>query len=387
MLRYKSQIINKTAVNLLMFFLCSIVFPFYPGKAWAGSSFDGIYETICDNYPDQIASMKSLGVTDGEIKSFINAFETELKRNNNQLTDDNFKDAMADTVFSLYMSSDYDKVFEAAFEVWGLSEAELLEAFLSGNGINSVIKKLPPIILDIGKLVKDAMIDPSDEPDNDKGSGPGGGSGAGGDQSTDEENGTPRDQLEGGTEEIPLTFVDIVGHWAQTEIEFLAAQGIINGVSKTSFEPNRHITRAEFAAILVNALEIPQKEVEKKFTDVPAETWYADSVYRAYSVGLARGISQTIFGPKQNITRQEMAAMAVNALTWAGKSTSVSDQEVILSSFSDYDQIAPWAEKAIEIAMKNKIITGRSEKVLAPRDATTRAEAAVIVKRLLAMLD
>jgi hypothetical protein len=82
-----------------------------------------------------------------------------------------------------------------------------------------------------------------------------------------------------------------------------------------------------------------------------------------------------------------MAAMAVNALTWAGKSTSVSDQEVILSSFSDYDQIAPWAEKAIEIAMKNKIITGRSEKVLAPRDATTRAEAAVIVKRLLAMLD
>ncbi|MEL7564774.1 MAG: S-layer homology domain-containing protein [Dehalobacterium sp.] len=183
------------------------------------------------------------------------------------------------------------------------------------------------------------------------------------------------------------TFADIAGHWAQSEIEFLATLKILSGVSETSFEPNRPVTRAEFATLLVNALEIPSKEVSGTFSDVPQEAWYASSVYRACSAGLASGLNENSFGPQQNISRQEMAAMVVNALAYKDKLDNLPNAEVNISSFSDYHEISSWAEKSMMTALKSQVITGRSEKILAPRAVTTRAEAAVIIKRLLSIIE
>lgn len=183
------------------------------------------------------------------------------------------------------------------------------------------------------------------------------------------------------------TFADISAHWARSEIEFLANIGIINGVSESAFAPNRPVTRAEFAALLVNALAIPPKESRGVFSDVPEDAWYADSIYRAWGAGLASGVDEKSFHPKQNISRQEMAVMVANALAYKDKLNALPGDSVDISSFSDYQEIAAWAEKSMITALKSQVITGRSEKLLAPRAVTTRAEAAVMIKRLLSLVE
>ncbi|WP_154121768.1 S-layer homology domain-containing protein [Paenibacillus monticola] len=77
-------------------------------------------------------------------------------------------------------------------------------------------------------------------------------------------------------------FTDIpAGYWAVTAINELISKGILNGMSSTSFEPGRSVTRAEFTAMLVRALQLT-KTSDVAFTDVKA--------------GIAQGKSTTIFG-------------------------------------------------------------------------------------------
>ena len=50
------------------------------------------------------------------------------------------------------------------------------------------------------------------------------------------------------------TFDDIKDHPARAQVEELAQRGIVSGISETEFGPERPITRAEFAAIMVKGL-------------------------------------------------------------------------------------------------------------------------------------
>lgn len=67
------------------------------------------------------------------------------------------------------------------------------------------------------------------------------------------------------------TFSDIKNHANKAAIEELASRGIINGMSKDTFAPNKTMTRAEFAAIVTRALGLAAKDT-KAFTDVPSSS-------------------------------------------------------------------------------------------------------------------
>lgn len=541
--------LKRITASVLIIFLFTLVFPLFPQTAWAGS-LDDIYDTINSEYPEEIEILKDNGASESDIEKFIAAVESELKKNES-LTDANIEEAMADAMLTLFLSGEHDSVFDAVFTGWNLSISTLMDAYSNG-GTDDVLDLLPQSFLTIGELVKDMLLDTSDDSNSGSGSGGGGGGGSDKDESTVADSAAIANQIKEGGKEVSLniakgtdslqikaadlakiinagmslkiscyenevtlaipaevltgfskgdlqisaakltateaegitgelaagvkrvcgifeftlkntgaassevnfikpvslvfsygesfltnaeennltvyryneetkkwdsvdgtidkltktvvcpvnhfskytvmtrtikTFADIAGHWAQNEIEFLANLEIVSGVSETAFEPNRPVTRAEFAALLVNALEIPQKEVGGTFSDVPQEAWYASSVYRACSAGLASGVDKSSFSPKQNISRQEMAAMVVNALAYKDKLNNLPDDDVSISSFSDYHQISSWAEKSMMTAIKSQVITGRSEKILAPRAVTTRAEAAVIIKRLLSIVE
>lgn len=181
------------------------------------------------------------------------------------------------------------------------------------------------------------------------------------------------------------TFADITAHWAKKDIEFLATKGLVKGVSANSYQPDRQITRAEFATLLVNVLNISTASVsETKFSDVPAGAWYYKTVNAAFTAGLVKGVSATRFDPERNVTRQEMAAMVMNALSYKGKSIEVSQQDIEakLAKFNDRGQVAVWAKNPVVVAMNYGIITGRSATALAPEANATRAESAVMIARL-----
>jgi len=185
-----------------------------------------------------------------------------------------------------------------------------------------------------------------------------------------------------------ITFADISTHWAKSDIEYLATRGIVNGVKEDTFEPNRKITRAEFVKMLVNILNLDTNETSNKaFTDVAENSWYYRYVAAASNAGLVNGVSETLFAPNSPITRQEMAVMATNSLKIKNKlMASIQEKESELEQFKDVSEISHWAKDACLAALEDGIITGRGAELLAPKDDTTRAESAVIIKRILSKL-
>lgn len=182
------------------------------------------------------------------------------------------------------------------------------------------------------------------------------------------------------------TFVDIQNNWAKDDIELLASKMIINGKSQTTYEPASHITRAEFAALLVRALGLDEGVIKGgQFTDVQGTEWYAGSVAAATDEGIIKGYDNKCFKPNSKITRQEMAVMIARAAKAAGKAEtlSTSQQEQQLSLFTDKQSIPDWAAKEIAVAVKDGIINGMPGGEFSPATYANRAQSAVMLKRFL----
>ncbi|CAM3160899.1 S-layer-like y domain-containing protein [Paenibacillus lupini] len=184
-----------------------------------------------------------------------------------------------------------------------------------------------------------------------------------------------------------VTFKDISSHWAKDDILLLANKRIVNGVAVDTFAPNRDISRAEFAALVVKALGFaPTSEDIKTFTDVQPSTWYASYINTAVQYGIVKGMSDGTFHPNQEVTRQEMAVMLDRVLELTQKDTSSWDTGTTAFE-QDGSQIAEWAQSSIEELAAAGIMQGKSAGKFAPLDHATRAEAVVTLKRLLQATD
>ncbi len=169
-------------------------------------------------------------------------------------------------------------------------------------------------------------------------------------------------------------FIDMVNHWAKAEVVAMNKAGIVSGVSDNLFEPDRNITRAEFAAIIARALKLPDKEAS--FKDVNGE-WFAPYVGACADAGIITGFDG-YFRPNDNITRQEMAVIIVNAYSYLGKAGANGGIE----AFSDKADIAKWAKAAVDTASSVGLISGMGDGTFAPNANATRAQAASLIYRL-----
>ncbi|MGE7827007.1 S-layer homology domain-containing protein [Paenibacillus sp. NPDC093718] len=171
--------------------------------------------------------------------------------------------------------------------------------------------------------------------------------------------------------EIGVAFTDIKGHWAQKNIENLAEKGVVNGYTDGSFRPDRMISRAEFAAILVQALGLTSKG-NKEFADT-TDHWARQAISTAYAYGIIHGYDSVSFGPDDFITREEMAQMVVQAYQL--------DHPLTNKTFIDQNKIAAWAQKAMMIAVDHGIMKGYPNNMLKPKSHASRAEAITVIWR------
>lgn len=177
-------------------------------------------------------------------------------------------------------------------------------------------------------------------------------------------------------------FKDISAHWAKEDILLLANKRIVNGVSADLFAPNRNVTRAEFAALVVKALGLsPASDTTAVFTDTTSSAWYASYVGTAVQYGIVKGMSDGTFRPNREVTRQEMAVMLARALELAKSQNQASATKADFPQ--DGSEIADWAQAAINGLVAAGIMQGKAAGEFAPLDYATRAEAAVTLKRLL----
>lgn len=176
------------------------------------------------------------------------------------------------------------------------------------------------------------------------------------------------------------SFTDLAGYkWASMEIETLAAAGIIKGTSATTFSPGNPVTRADFITLLIRAFKF-DADVDSNFSDVKQSDYYYKELGIAKKLGIAMGTGSNQLEPKINISRQDMMVLAARAMKIAGamQEEQVSD----LSSFHDSKEVAAYAIRPLAQLVKEGIIKGDNG-MIKPRGTAIRAEAAVIIYRLL----
>ena len=184
------------------------------------------------------------------------------------------------------------------------------------------------------------------------------------------------------------TFTDIPGHWAQSDIELMACRDVVKGVTETQFDPDGMVTRAQFAALLIRALDVtPYSGGGQSFQDVGSGDWYYQAVETAARAGLIVGYAGN-FRPEDQISRQELSLMLVRAAAYESKAIALGGDEAqaIRAGFTDGSDIADWAAQAVAQASKAALMTGRGGATFAPAANATRAEAVVVLERLLRYL-
>ncbi|CDN43510.1 Ig-like domain-containing protein [Paenibacillus sp. P22] len=180
---------------------------------------------------------------------------------------------------------------------------------------------------------------------------------------------------------------DVNGHWAKNDIAALASKSIVRGRSANSFMPKANITRAEFAEYIARALGLKgDRASASAYSDVSSGSATASYVGAASAAGIVQG-SGGQFRPNAAISRQEMAAMMVRAIEASEmKIIPAKDNASYLAKFKDKGKISAWAQPYAAKAVFAGIANGQTATAFAPLGQATRAEAAVMIKRMLLYL-
>lgn len=209
------------------------------------------------------------------------------------------------------------------------------------------------------------------------GSGSGGGSGGAGSGSGSDRPGGGGASPGGGTP--AAGFGDVpAGYWAHDAIMKLAAAGAVGGPGASGFEPDRPVTRAEFASLIARAFGLAAPEPGSiPFKDIAATDWFFDSVLRVARTGLMAGFGNETFGPSLTLTREQAAVIAARA----GDDLPVPDG-AIAPRYTDAALISSWAYPSVTLASLKGLLQGYPDGSFRPQKAVTRAEAAVLIGRL-----
>ncbi|HZK26998.1 MAG TPA: S-layer homology domain-containing protein [Thermoclostridium sp.] len=180
--------------------------------------------------------------------------------------------------------------------------------------------------------------------------------------------------------DIPSNF-----DWATDSIYSLTSKGIINGDGQGNFNPAGNITRAEFIKLLVATFALPETPIGS-FKDVAPTDWYHRYIMTAYHQEIIEPDGSGMFYPDAPITRQDIVYYSARAIKCVGLSL---DQPPLytLYKFTDYNEMAPYAQSSFASMHYAGIINGIGNNKLGPENPANRAEAATIVYRMIKALE
>ncbi|MDR1204998.1 MAG: S-layer homology domain-containing protein [Peptococcaceae bacterium] len=180
-------------------------------------------------------------------------------------------------------------------------------------------------------------------------------------------------------------FTDTKGHWAKSDIDFAARQGLLTGTSMTEFSPDTAITRGMFITALGRFSGADMSAYTTSgFSDVRAGAYYLPYVEwaAAHQIVSASGVGGGRFDPGRSVTREEMAVMMYNYANAARYALPVSPDS---GAFADGADISAWALDAVQAMRQAGIIGGKPGNLFDPKGGATRAEAAAILRRFLGL--
>lgn len=172
-------------------------------------------------------------------------------------------------------------------------------------------------------------------------------------------------------------FLDVSeGDWFYDHVGFMARNGLMNGVSPDSFDPDGETSRAMFITILWRAAGSPSAS-GGSFTDL-TEDWYRQAAEWGAENGIVKGVGQGLFDPDSPITREQMAVMMYNFAAFMGLPTENSGR---VDGFKDSGDISEYARDAMAWAIENGLIEGHDDGRLEPQGKALRSHCAALLHR------
>ncbi|MBF2065059.1 MAG: S-layer homology domain-containing protein [Calothrix sp. C42_A2020_038] len=178
-----------------------------------------------------------------------------------------------------------------------------------------------------------------------------------------------------------VSFADLNGHWAEDFIRPLVSMNLVNGFADGTYQPDKPMTRAQYAALVVAAFNPVAKRSAPEFVDVKKDFWAYTAIKLAASGGFVSGFSDGSFRPNQNVQRLQVIVSLVSGIAL---SSATHDN---LGAYSDRNAIPSSARPAVATATANNIVVNYpSIKQIQPNREATRGEVAAMVYQALVVL-
>ena len=158
-----------------------------------------------------------------------------------------------------------------------------------------------------------------------------------------------------------VNFVDVSrADWFYDYVQYVAQNGLMEGTTRTAFEPNASMTRAMFWTVLAR---IDGETITGDAWKTLAQTWAVES-------GISDGTNADAL-----ITREQMVTMLYR---YAGSPVTGG---MAISEFTDGSSVSDYFADAVAWALSEGILTGMGDGILAPQGTATRAQAAAMLMR------
>jgi len=189
-----------------------------------------------------------------------------------------------------------------------------------------------------------------------------------------------------------MTFSDVPeNYWAQKYIEAAAREGWVSGTGDKKYEPEKTVSNAEFATMIVTAYYSEERELVER--SMSTEYWWDSNLKTAVGIGLLDNDTRAgsyymgngafpAFIANAAISRYDMAVVLYNMMWREELAPELADASAVKTKIFDYASIPPQYSEAVISCYAAGLLSGKGEGGFAGDDSMTRAEAAVVLCRL-----
>ena len=172
--------------------------------------------------------------------------------------------------------------------------------------------------------------------------------------------------------------------WYVPYVDYVVEQGMMAGISETSFNPNGVVTRGQFVTTLYAMADKPEAEGESSFKDLKKGAFYVNAVNWASSTGVTSGLSEEEFAPDKSVTREQAATFLRAYMIQIERYTESMLPKTSILGYPDYKNVSKFAYDSIRWAVGVGVISGvktdDGRSILQPRGTLTRAQLATMLK-------
>ncbi|MBN2852309.1 MAG: S-layer homology domain-containing protein, partial [Clostridia bacterium] len=178
----------------------------------------------------------------------------------------------------------------------------------------------------------------------------------------------------------PIQLPQVENSWSKEAVNDLASRLIL--LDTKEFEPNKAITRADFAELIVRALGYYREDfsISNRFNDVSNSSAQAIAIYIANKFGIIEGYPDGTFRSDSLITREEAMVMYYRAM----KITKMVGTDTNrYKNYTDYEQVGSWASPCVREVLSAHVFNGTTDTTISPKTNLTYAEAIQAIRNLL----